>query len=169
MILQSYFTYLRNRSSLGKDRKTIRMLESLIRLAEAHARLMHKNDIDIYDAVCVIILMEHCVCTGLYDELPPVIMSKQIYEKAKYETLSKLGLTDFSYFEDEFDSIISHDAGFTGRERLNNMNDDTAFILETNFDNDKTDMTHLNTQKTRRRVGIDDTVAMLDSQVSVHS
>jgi len=76
MILQAYFTYLRNRSTLGKDRKTIRMLESLIRLAEAHARLMHKNDIDIYDAVCVIILMEHCVCTGLYDELPPVIMSK---------------------------------------------------------------------------------------------
>lgn len=83
------------------------MLESLIRLAEAHARLMHKNDIDIYDSVCVIILMEHCVCTGLYDELPPVIMSKQIYEKAKFETLSKLGLTDYAYFEDEFDSIIS--------------------------------------------------------------
>lgn len=31
------------------------------------------------------------------------------------------------------------------------MNDDTAFLLETNFDNDKTDMTHLNTQRTRRR------------------
>lgn len=30
------------------------------------------------------------------------------------------------------------------------MNDDTAFLLETNFDHDKTEMTHLNTQRTRR-------------------
>ncbi len=145
MILQAYFTYLRNRSSLGKDRKTIRMLESLIRMAEAHARLMHKNDIDIFDAVCVIILMEHCVCTGLYDELPPVIMSKQIYEKAKYETLTKLGLTDFSYFEDEFDIVLSSGQA---RERANNIGEDTAFLLDTNYD--KTDLTNLNGARSRR-------------------
>jgi DNA replicative helicase MCM subunit Mcm2 (Cdc46/Mcm family) len=43
------------------------MLESLIRLAEAHARLMFRKDIEIYDAVNVIILMENCVNTGLFD------------------------------------------------------------------------------------------------------
>lgn len=175
MILQAYFTYLRTRSSLGKDRKTIRMLESLIRLSEAHARLMHKNDIDIYDAVCVIIIMEHCVCTGLYDELPPVIMSKQIYEKAKYDTLSKLGLTDFSFFEDEFDSVLSQE---NGRISLNNMGEDTAFMLGTNFDNDKTEVTMANgdTVISRRRrsrkssvYGAEDTVVLLDSQTSILS
>jgi hypothetical protein len=145
MILQAYFTYLRNRSTLGKDRKTIRMLESLIRMAEAHARIMHKNDIDIYDAVCVIILMEYCVCTGLYDELPPIIMSKQSYEKAKYDTLTKLGLTDFTYFEDEYDNVI-----FSGEAsgRAGQIGEDTAFLLETtNYD--KTEMSVMYTANSR--------------------
>jgi hypothetical protein len=140
MILQAYFTYLRNRSTLGKDRKTIRMLESLIRMAEAHARIMHKNDIDIYDAVCVIILMEYCVCTGLYDELPPIIMSKQSYEKAKYDTLTKLGLTDFTYFEDEYDNIIFA-GGVSGKG--GHFGEDTAFLLETtNYDKTEMSMMH---------------------------
>lgn len=52
------------------------MLESLIRLAEAHARLMFRKDIIIFDAISVVILMEHCLNTGLYDEVPPVIMSR---------------------------------------------------------------------------------------------
>ena len=169
MLLQAYFQYLRNRNTLGKDRKTIRMLESLIRLSEAHARLMHKNDIDIYDAICVIILMEHCMSTGLYDEVPPVIMSKQIYEKAKYETLTKLGLTDFSYFEDDFDSRLSSDTN-AREQRPNNMGDDTAFMFETTFfNNDKTDFTagtsKRHTQRTQRgesasRIA-DDTAAIL--------
>jgi DNA replicative helicase MCM subunit Mcm2 (Cdc46/Mcm family) len=34
------------------------MLESLIRLAEAHARMMFKKDIETFDAINVIILME---------------------------------------------------------------------------------------------------------------
>ena len=76
MIIETYFQYLRNLTTLGKDRKTIRMLESLIRLAEGHARLMNKNDIDIYDAISVIILMEHCVSTGFYTEIPPIVMSR---------------------------------------------------------------------------------------------
>jgi DNA helicase MCM9 len=66
LIFQSYFAYLRGRSTLAKDRKTIRMLESLIRLAEAHARLMFKKDIEVFDAINVIILMEHCINTGLF-------------------------------------------------------------------------------------------------------
>lgn len=61
---------------MAKDRKTIRMLESLIRLAEAHARLMFRKDIIIFDAISVIIVMEHCLNTGLFEELYPVIMSR---------------------------------------------------------------------------------------------
>jgi DNA helicase MCM9 len=76
MIFESYFQFLRNKSSLAKDRKTVRMLESLIRMAQAHARLMFRKDVIIYDAVCTIVLMEQCINTGIFDELYPVIMSR---------------------------------------------------------------------------------------------
>ena len=76
MIFEAYFTFLRSKPTLAKDRKTVRMLESLIRLAEAPARLMFRKDIIIFDAISVIILMEHCLNTGLFDQLYPVTMSR---------------------------------------------------------------------------------------------
>ena len=100
MIIQSYYQYLRGRQTLAKDRKTIRMLESLIRLAEAHARLMFKKEIEVYDAICVVILMEHCINTGLYDKPFSCLMSRELYSQAKRETLEKLGL-DREFFSGE--------------------------------------------------------------------
>jgi DNA helicase MCM9 len=97
MIFQAYFGYLRGRQTLAKDRKTIRMLESLIRLAEAHARMMFKKDIEIFDAVNVIILMEKCVSTGLFEGQYSCLMSREMYSQAKQECLTKLGLDPF-YF-----------------------------------------------------------------------
>ena len=55
------------------------MLESLIRLAEAHARLMFRKEIEIYDAICVVILMEHCINTGLYEQNYSCLMSREVY------------------------------------------------------------------------------------------
>lgn len=77
------------------------MLESLIRLAEAHARMCFRKDIEIYDAICVILLMEKCVSTGLFETNYPCLMSAQTYAVAKFECLSKLGL-DTNYFTDDF-------------------------------------------------------------------
>lgn len=85
---------------MAKDRKTIRMLESLIRLAEAHARLMFKKEIEVYDAICVVILMEHCINTGLYDKPYSCLISRELYSQAKRETLEKLGL-DREFFSGE--------------------------------------------------------------------
>lgn len=48
---------------VSKDRKTVRMLESLIRMTEAHARLLMKSHATLFDAVSVIILMEHTLMT----------------------------------------------------------------------------------------------------------
>ena len=76
------------------------MLESLIRLAEAHSRLMFKKEIEIYDAICVVILMEHCINTGLYDKPYSCLMSRELYSQAKQETLEKLGL-DREFFSCE--------------------------------------------------------------------
>jgi DNA helicase MCM9 len=52
---------------VSKDRKTVRMLESLIRMTEAHARLLMKNEATLFDAVSVIILMEYTLMTDLFN------------------------------------------------------------------------------------------------------
>ena len=88
---------------MAKDRKTIRMLESLIRLAEAHARLLFKKDIEIYDAISVIVLMEQCVNTGLFDQNFCCVMSREMYIQAKRECLSKLGLDPGFFINDDHD------------------------------------------------------------------
>lgn len=107
MLLQAYFSYLRGRQTLAKDRKTIRMLESLIRLSEAHARMMFKKDIEMYDAICVIVLMEKCVSTGLFETNYSCLMSGQAYSQAKFECLAKLGLDYTAFGDDDFDDTCN--------------------------------------------------------------
>ena len=68
------------------------MLESLIRISEAHARLMMRKDIIVLDAIMTIILMEHWLNSGLLEEIFPVIMSYERYQEAKHEVLLRLGL-----------------------------------------------------------------------------
>ena len=43
ILLKAYFAYLRMNPKVNKDRKTVRMLESIIRMTEAHARLLMKS------------------------------------------------------------------------------------------------------------------------------
>jgi len=87
--------------------------------------------------------------------------------------LTKLGLTDFSYFEDEFDQVL---ASGQAPERSNHIGgEDTAFLLETNTNYDKTDMTNIHGTRSRRgssRPGPltqDDTVVLINSQNSSFS
>ena len=95
MVIQSYYQYLRMNPKINKDRKTVRMLESIIRMTEAHARLLMKSATTLFDAVSVIILMEHTLMTDLYhgESLPPVIFdSMDHYKLVRDDLLYKLGL-----------------------------------------------------------------------------
>lgn len=64
-IVQAYYVYCRTREISG--RSTLRLLESLIRLCQAHARLMFKDIVELFDAISIIILMESAFYTGLID------------------------------------------------------------------------------------------------------
>ena len=58
-ILSAYYTAQRSRdASNNQSRTTIRFLESLIRLAQAHAKICFKDTVGIDDAVAAVILLE---------------------------------------------------------------------------------------------------------------
>lgn len=57
-ILSEYYRSHRRSDNRDAARTTIRLLESLIRLAEAHAKLMYKETVEVVDAIAAITVME---------------------------------------------------------------------------------------------------------------
>ncbi|XP_048387757.1 DNA helicase MCM9 isoform X2 [Stegostoma tigrinum] len=63
-ILVKYYQVQRQSGFRNAARTTIRMLESLVRLAEAHARLMFRDTVTVEDAITVISVMESSMQGG---------------------------------------------------------------------------------------------------------
>eukprot|EP00347_Sterkiella_histriomuscorum_P013643 403363933 len=136
IMLKAYFAYLRMNPKVNKDRKTVRMLESIIRMTEAHARLLMKSQATVFDAICVIILMEHTLMTNLFGSeiLPSIIMRSAIeYKQIRDDLTYRLGLDGICFGEqDESIELYKQCQTPSPVKRL----EDSMFInnAESNFD-----------------------------------
>uniref|UniRef100_A0A672Q3E1 DNA helicase MCM9 n=1 Tax=Sinocyclocheilus grahami TaxID=75366 RepID=A0A672Q3E1_SINGR len=99
-ILSRYYQLQRQSDSRNASRTTIRMLESLSRLAEAHARLMFRETVTVEDAVVVVSVMECSMQGGaLLGNVNALHTSFPDDPCEQYKTqceivLERLGLTD---------------------------------------------------------------------------
>lgn len=57
-VLVAYYSNQRQANTHSEGRTTIRLLESTVRLAQAHARLMYQAEVTLRDAIYVVLLME---------------------------------------------------------------------------------------------------------------
>jgi len=63
-LLQRHYQRCREYQEKSSIHITVRFLESLIRLSQAHARLMYRNTVELQDAVAVILIMECSAATS---------------------------------------------------------------------------------------------------------
>ncbi|KAK7133851.1 hypothetical protein R3I94_015644 [Phoxinus phoxinus] len=104
-ILSRYYQLQRQSDSRNAARTTIRMLESLSRLAEAHARLMFRETVTVEDAVVVVSVMECSMQGGaLLGNVNALHTSFPDNPCEQYKTqcevvLERLGLTDILHIE----------------------------------------------------------------------
>ncbi|CAB3250809.1 unnamed protein product [Arctia plantaginis] len=100
MILQSYYMLQRRSEHRDPSRTTVRMLDSLVRLSQAHCRLMYRTTILPMDAIIAITLvdlsMQDCTLDDTTDALHSTIPKYSDYEylQTAKKLLTQLNLLD---------------------------------------------------------------------------
>ena len=97
-VLSEYYTLQRNANGRSAGRTTIRLLESLVRVSQAHARLMLRREVSVCDAITAVLLMESSMNTEALMGLDSALHSEFAaepdvqYLEVEDRILRKLGL-----------------------------------------------------------------------------
>nr|XP_039262957.1 DNA helicase MCM9-like isoform X1 [Styela clava] len=108
-ILSEYYRCHRRSDTRNAARTTIRLLESLIRIAEAHARLMYRQTVEVLDAVAAITILESSMQGASLLPTGSVLHScfptnpENEYKKHAQLVLNRLGLNDI--LEEEMSDV----------------------------------------------------------------
>ncbi|XP_047982953.1 probable DNA helicase MCM9 isoform X2 [Salvia hispanica] len=113
-VISSYYQLQRRSATQNAARTTVRMLESLIRLAQAHARLMFRNEVTRLDAITAILCIESSMTTSaIVDSVGNVLHSNfmdnpdQEYAKQERLILQKLRcIDDFPMIDIADDEVV---------------------------------------------------------------
>uniref|UniRef100_A0A0A9F236 Probable DNA helicase MCM9 n=1 Tax=Arundo donax TaxID=35708 RepID=A0A0A9F236_ARUDO len=102
-VISSYYQLQRRSGTHNAARTTVRLLESLIRLAQAHARLMFSNEVTQLDAIAAILCIESSMTTSsIADSVGNALHSNftdnpgEEYKSQEKRILKKLGLIEDS-------------------------------------------------------------------------
>lgn len=140
-VLQMYYQAQRAADIRNAARTTIRLLESLIRISEAHARLMFRDEVTVGDALFAVIIMESSMQSSAILEKQagclhtsfPNNPDEHFFEQAKI-ILTKLKLPDvLSRLEDnekkrkENLTVVERNANDADND---NENEDDSIVIE---------------------------------------
>lgn len=136
-VLTTYYSKQRAADDRNAARTTIRLLESLIRLAQAHARLMYRNKVLLQDAIVAILVMESSTQTSALVGYTPPLRSMfpddpdAEYIRLEANVLKKLGLHELlnQQYEEDVGSKIHNDVP-------NNMNNTYSQQQESDSERD---------------------------------
>ncbi|KAJ6245654.1 DNA helicase mcm9 [Anaeramoeba flamelloides] len=99
-VMMAYYQRQRNSDTRNAARTTVRLLQSVIRLAQAHARLMFRNTVTIQDAIISVLVVDSSTTTSSLLGFENIVHSnfpefpEQNYQKTAQVVLQKLGLIE---------------------------------------------------------------------------
>ncbi|GAB6028576.1 DNA helicase mcm9 [Chamberlinius hualienensis] len=137
-ILQQYYLLHRKSDDQKAIRTTVRLFESLIRLSEAHAKLMFRSEVLAMDAIASIIVMEYSLGSLKLVDLESVMHTNfphdpdQLYATQAEAILSKLGLDDVMMTDE---SLLSEEQS----------------IIDGTVINDETTISHISSSSTQEK------------------
>uniref|UniRef100_A0A0E0L9E0 Probable DNA helicase MCM9 n=1 Tax=Oryza punctata TaxID=4537 RepID=A0A0E0L9E0_ORYPU len=88
-VISSYYQRQRQSGTRNAARTTVRMLESLIRLAQAHARLMFRNEVTKLDAIAAILCIESSMTTSAIVDTAGNVLHSNFTENPDQECILK--------------------------------------------------------------------------------
>lgn len=99
-VVSKYYQLQRQCDKINSPRTTVRLLESLIRLSQSHAKLMFHSEVKLIDALHAVILLESSLLStqtlqtpiDLYSKEPTPTEYSEWYDKIEHEILLKLGI-----------------------------------------------------------------------------